>query len=76
LERKDWIKVARNLLTLGFWKSTLTTDPGYTWYLQRLHAAVMAARESTGADKVGAAGGAAAGSHAVCFRGASVLHER
>lgn len=55
VERKDWFKVARNLLTLGFWKSSLTTDPGYTWYLQRLHAAVMAAREATGADKVGPA---------------------
>lgn len=31
LERGDWFNVARSLLTLRFWSSTLTTHPGYTW---------------------------------------------
>jgi hypothetical protein len=31
LERKDWLRVARSLMTLGIWSGTLTTDPGYSW---------------------------------------------
>jgi len=31
LERKSWFNVARGLLTLGLWRGTLTTDPGYSW---------------------------------------------
>ncbi len=36
IERKDFFKVARAILTLRFWKSQLTTDPGYTWCACRL----------------------------------------
>uniref|UniRef100_A0A7S0RWZ9 Uncharacterized protein n=1 Tax=Chlamydomonas leiostraca TaxID=1034604 RepID=A0A7S0RWZ9_9CHLO len=52
LERKDWFRVARGLLTLGFWSSTLTTSPGYAWYLERVRATVQRALAETGADKV------------------------
>jgi hypothetical protein len=55
LERKDWFNVARNLLTLGFWSGSLTTSPGYSWYLDRLAAVVARAMEETGAEQVGAA---------------------
>ena len=51
LERKDWFKVARALLTFGFWSSSLTTDPGYSWYLERVDQAVKRALEETGAQQ-------------------------
>ena len=31
VDRKDWFRVARSLLTLRFWSSSLDTAPGYTW---------------------------------------------
>lgn len=31
MDRRQWINVARGLLTLKFWSGRLTTDPGYTW---------------------------------------------
>ena len=31
LRRKEWFKVSRALLSGGYYKSRLTTDPGYTW---------------------------------------------
>eukprot|EP00798_Chlamydomonas_sp_ICE-L_P011878 gene11878-14984_t len=52
LERKDWFKVARALLTVKFWSSALTTSPGYKWYLDKVDAAVQAALEETGAETV------------------------
>jgi len=43
VERRDWFKVARALLRVDFWRTRLTTDPGYSWYLQRVQAAVAQA---------------------------------
>eukprot|EP00955_Chlamydomonas_euryale_P009235 98955-Chlamydomonas_euryale.AAC.1 len=54
-------QVARAILTRGFWSSTLTTHPGYTWYLERLHATVGAALAETGAEKVDLVGHSAGG---------------
>lgn len=53
LERRDWFNVARGIFTLGFWRSALTTDPGYTWYLDRLAETVDRARLHSGAGQVG-----------------------
>ncbi|MEW5308207.1 MAG: hypothetical protein WDW38_000183 [Sanguina aurantia] len=61
LERGDWFKVARGLLTLKFWSSTLTTDPGYTWYLDRVAATVELARLETGSSQVDLIGHSAGG---------------
>jgi hypothetical protein len=45
--------VARNLgQPLKFYRRQLTTEPGYTWYLDRVAAAVERARQSTGAYQV------------------------
>lgn len=52
VERKDWFNVARALFTFGFWSTSLTTDPGYTWYLDRLAEAVDRARLHSGQDQV------------------------
>ncbi len=61
LERKDWFKVARAILTRGFWSSSLTTSPGYTWYLERVEEVVRQLRQETGAEQVRCqAGGAVA----------------
>eukprot|EP00232_Nephroselmis_pyriformis_P016368 CAMPEP_0182898406 /NCGR_PEP_ID=MMETSP0034_2-20130328/27464_1 /TAXON_ID=156128 /ORGANISM="Nephroselmis pyriformis, Strain CCMP717" /LENGTH=198 /DNA_ID=CAMNT_0025032373 /DNA_START=1 /DNA_END=594 /DNA_ORIENTATION=+ len=50
--RKDWIKVARGILTLDFWKGTCTVDPAYTWYLEEVAATVERALQETGAEQV------------------------
>lgn len=54
LTRQDWFKVGRSIFTLGFWASppTLTTHPGYTWYLERVKDLVDRARMETGAEQV------------------------
>ena len=52
LERSEWLNVARNLFTLKFWSSELTTHPGYTWYLDKVHEAVQSAREASGCEQV------------------------
>ncbi len=80
LERKDWFKVARNLLTLGFWSSSLTTSPGYSWYLDRVAELVAEVQKETGAEQVGPpgwwggvlAGGGCMGWLAMGLRAASV----
>ena len=43
LERKDWAKILRAVFSLGFWRGDGTTEPGYTWYLERVDATVRAA---------------------------------
>ncbi|GBF96015.1 hypothetical protein Rsub_08830 [Raphidocelis subcapitata] len=61
LQRKHWFNVARSLLTLGVWRGALTTDPGYSWYIQRIADAVLRAQEATGADQVHLLGHSAGG---------------
>ncbi|GLC46697.1 hypothetical protein PLESTB_001353700 [Pleodorina starrii] len=61
VERKDWFGVARGLLTRGFWRGSLTTHPGYTWYLERVAATVEQAMRETGADQVVLVGHSAGG---------------
>lgn len=61
VERKDWLGVTRGLLTLGYWSSSLTTHPGYTWYLERAAAAVARALQETGAQQVHLVGHSAGG---------------
>ncbi|KAF8073250.1 METTL7A [Scenedesmus sp. PABB004] len=62
VERKDWFAVARSLLRpIKFSRGELTTDPGYTWYLKRVAAAVDAAREASGRERVVLLGHSAGG---------------
>ncbi|GIL87480.1 hypothetical protein Vretimale_1625 [Volvox reticuliferus] len=61
VERKDWFRVARALLTRGFWQGKLTTHPGYTWYLDRVAATVTHAMRQTGAEQVILVGHSAGG---------------
>ena len=44
LERKDWAKILRAVFSKGFWDTRKgTTEPGYTWYLEKIDAAVVKA---------------------------------
>ncbi|PSC68432.1 GPI inositol-deacylase PGAP1-like [Micractinium conductrix] len=52
VERKDWFKVARALLTLAYWRGASTTHPGYSWYLERVAELVDQARRETGSEQV------------------------
>uniref|UniRef100_A0A7S3QUW5 Uncharacterized protein n=1 Tax=Dunaliella tertiolecta TaxID=3047 RepID=A0A7S3QUW5_DUNTE len=61
VNRKDWFRVARALFTIRFWSSTLTTKPGYTWYLKRVNDAVEEALQETGAEQVDLIGHSAGG---------------
>ncbi|EFJ43502.1 hypothetical protein VOLCADRAFT_121439 [Volvox carteri f. nagariensis] len=61
VERKDWFRVARAVLTRRFWQGTLTTHPGYTWYLERVAATVEQAMRETGAEQVILVGHSAGG---------------
>lgn len=61
LQRKDWFGVARSLLTWRYWRGECTTDPGYTWYLDQVHAAVLAALEQSQASQVDIIGHSAGG---------------
>ncbi len=45
-------QVARALLRPGFWSAQLTTDPGYTWYLDLVNETVERALRETGAEQV------------------------
>ncbi len=36
VERGDWFKVARMLLSLDFYRTRCTTEVGYSWYLMRV----------------------------------------
>jgi hypothetical protein len=48
VERGDWFQVARAILTLRFWRGTLTTDPGYTWWVasQQLRTSLRSRRNA------------------------------
>ncbi|KAG2487577.1 hypothetical protein HYH03_013856 [Edaphochlamys debaryana] len=61
VERKEWFGVAKALLTLRFWRGQLTTDPGYTWYLEKVAATVERARRETGSAQVVLVGHSAGG---------------
>jgi pimeloyl-ACP methyl ester carboxylesterase len=51
VERKDWIKVGKMVFTTGYWTGNLnSTDPGYTWYLERVKETVEAAQKSAPSD--------------------------
>ena len=43
VERKDWAKILGGLLSVGFWTQKSTSDPAYTWYIERLDATVREA---------------------------------
>ena len=46
LERKDWAKILRAVWSPGFWDTRKgTTEPGYTWYLEKVDEAVNKALE-------------------------------
>ncbi|KAI8471312.1 MAG: Alpha/Beta hydrolase protein [Monoraphidium minutum] len=61
LERKAWLNVARSLLTLGVWRGTLTTDPGYSWYVKSVADTVRRAQDDAGAETVHLLGHSAGG---------------
>lgn len=62
LDRKDWFKVARALLRPGFWSASLTTDPGYSWYLDLVHETVKGAlKANPGSSQVDLIGHSAGG---------------
>lgn len=60
-ERKDWVKVFRSLFTFGYWRTSLTTHPGYTWYLEKVRDTVKQALLETGAQQVDLVGHSAGG---------------
>lgn len=49
--RRDWLRIGRSLLSPAYWRGACTVDPGYRWYLQRVRAAVDAARRECRADQ-------------------------
>jgi pimeloyl-ACP methyl ester carboxylesterase len=61
LERRDWFRVGRMLLSRAYWRSSCTTAEGYQWYLDRVEAAVAAARAESGAARVVLVGHSAGG---------------
>lgn len=61
LERKEWLNVAKGLLTPAFWQSKCTAEQGYRWYMDRVHAKVQEAMAATGAAQVDLVGHSAGG---------------
>ena len=51
VERGEWGRVLRALLTREYWSRRCTTDPAYTWYIAKLKATVDAARLATGSEQ-------------------------
>ena len=49
IERKDWAKVAKSLMTPAFWTNSCTAVQGYGWYLERVATKVEEALAVTGA---------------------------
>ena len=52
VERGEWARVLRALLTRDYWTRRCTADPAYTWYLAKLKATIDAARLTTGSEQV------------------------
>ena len=52
VERKDWARVLRALLTRDYWARKSQVDPAYSWYLASLKESVDAARRATGSEQV------------------------
>jgi len=67
--RKDWIKVARALMSRRYWTKSCTTDPGYTWYLDKVASTVEIALKDSGALQVDLVGHSAGGWLARAFVG-------
>ncbi|KAF5834129.1 hypothetical protein DUNSADRAFT_9289 [Dunaliella salina] len=61
VNRNDWFRVARGLFTIRFWSSTLSTKPGYTWYLKKVNDTIEEALQETGAEQVDLIGHSAGG---------------
>lgn len=59
--RQDWLRVARGLTSLEFWRSGLTTHPSYSWYLQRVKETVKEAMDTSGVQQVILVGHSAGG---------------
>lgn len=69
VERKDWLKVAKGVLSLGFWRGQLTTHPSYSWYLQRVRDTVQNALSEPEVSQVILVGHSAGGWLARAFTG-------
>lgn len=69
VERKDWLKVAKGILSLDFWKGQLTTHPSYSWYLQRVRSTVQTALSNSESSQVVLIGHSAGGWLARAFTG-------
>ena len=52
VERGEWARVLRALLTRDYWTRRCTADPAYTWYLAKLKATIDSARLATGSEQV------------------------
>ncbi len=52
VERGEWARVLRALLTRDYWTRRCTADPAYTWYLAKLKATIDVARLATGSEQV------------------------
>ncbi|BDA42929.1 hypothetical protein COCOBI_03-8220 [Coccomyxa sp. Obi] len=61
LERKDWLKVGRAMISRNYWAGLCTVDPGYRWYLERIQQAVDKARLECRSDQVHLVGHSAGG---------------
>ena len=51
VQRRDWLRIGRSLLSADYWRGQCTVDPGYRWYLERVRAAVDTARLECRADQ-------------------------
>jgi hypothetical protein len=45
LRRRDWLRVAKGILSPSYWRGQADTGPGYFWYLLRVAAAVRRAEK-------------------------------
>ena len=74
VQRRDWLRVGRSLLSAGYWRGQCTVDPGYRWYLERVRAAVDAVRMECGTEQARAFCTAACLPHSMaCLSSARVL---
>lgn len=52
IQRRDWARVLRSLLTKAYWSRSCTVDPAYGWFLAKVKAAIDSARLKHGSDEV------------------------